>query len=282
MIITITLLINITLSSVVVHGETTEETSNFTNLIVFARFAGEDEFVNTEYKGKMVREIIDNSYNTATYSVGDYYRNMSFGKLRMNTVYLYDKCGAIQLQHTRGYYAVKDDYNNEGYASGNSKEKQKRMNDLIEDWSSAINKAIGDGNRITNYDGSKVYDFNELDKNGDGKIDSITVIYRNTTDNYSVSPSDPLWNYKFDTNKVIVPLEGGRQLESNNYVQVTNNYGTLYQADDAKPIISLKTPIHEMGHIFRLKDLYCNDSRYTPVYFMSAMSNAISPIPQQI
>ena len=54
--------------------------SNFTNLIVFARFADENEFVNDIYQGVSVREIIDNSYNTAYYSVGDYYRNASSDK----------------------------------------------------------------------------------------------------------------------------------------------------------------------------------------------------------
>ena len=34
-----------------------------------------------------------------------------------------------------------------------------------------------------------------------------------------------------------------------------------------------------MGHIFGLLDLY-NSSGQTPVYFMSAMANAISPVPQ--
>ena len=61
--------------------------ANFTNLIVFARFAGEEEFVNKEYHGLSVKEITDNSYNTATYSVGDYYRNASADQLRMNSVY---------------------------------------------------------------------------------------------------------------------------------------------------------------------------------------------------
>ena len=36
-----------------------------------------------------------------------------------------------------------------------------------------------------------------------------------------------------------------------------------------------------MGHIFGLLDLY-NASNVSPVYYMSTMSNAISPIPQGI
>lgn len=54
----------------VVANQDNATDSNFTNLIVFARFADESEFVNDKYEGVPVRQIIDNSYNTATYSVG--------------------------------------------------------------------------------------------------------------------------------------------------------------------------------------------------------------------
>lgn len=58
--------------------------------IVFVRFAGEDEFINKEYEGTSVRKITDNSYNTAYYNVADYFQTVSSGKLRMNSVYLFD------------------------------------------------------------------------------------------------------------------------------------------------------------------------------------------------
>ena len=54
------------------------------NLIRTHQHLDENEFVNDIYQGVSVREIIDNSYNTAYYSVGDYYRNASSDKLRMN------------------------------------------------------------------------------------------------------------------------------------------------------------------------------------------------------
>lgn len=104
--ISMCLLLNVGFSSLSVKGAAagnTEQTSdsNFTNLIVFARFADENEFVNDIYQGVSVREIIDNSYNTAYYSVGDYYRNASSDKLRMNSLYLFDNGGSLQLKHER-------------------------------------------------------------------------------------------------------------------------------------------------------------------------------------
>lgn len=111
LLISMCLLLNVGFGSLSVKGAAvgnTEQTSdpNFTNLIVFARFADENEFVNDIYQGVSVREIIDNSYNTAYYSVGDYYRNASSDKLRMNSLYLFDNGGSLQLKHERGYYAV--------------------------------------------------------------------------------------------------------------------------------------------------------------------------------
>lgn len=253
--------------------------SNFTNLIVFARFADESEFVDDQYEGVPVRQIIDNSYNTATYSVGDFYRNASADKVRMNSVYLYKGNGSVQLPHERGYYASYSAENKIGYQT--EKEKAERMYELRMDWSNAVNAAIKAGNSITNYDGSKIYDYKDLDKNGDGEIDSITVIYKNTTQNISVQRSDPLWNYKDYGNYVEISLGNGKQLKSRYYVQLTNTYDHLYQAQDNKPIVSLKAPIHEMGHIFGLLDLY-STSNVSPVYYMSTMSNAISPVPQGI
>ena len=58
----------------------TESGSNFTNLIVFAKFSGEEEFVDTVYGGSSVRKITDNSFNTAEYSVSDYFKTVSAGK----------------------------------------------------------------------------------------------------------------------------------------------------------------------------------------------------------
>lgn len=283
LLISMCLLLNVGFSSLSVKGAAagnTEQTSdsNFTNLIVFARFADENEFVNDIYQGVSVREIIDNSYNTAYYSVGDYYRNASSDKLRMNSLYLFDNGGSLQLKHERGYYAGYSSNNPIGYKT--SGEKAYRMYELRTDWSDAINKAIQDGNPITNYNGSQTYSYEDLDKNRDGKIDSITVIYKNTTQNIVINRSDPLWNYKDYADYVEINLGDGRMLQSRFYVQVTNTYTTLYMAnEDRKPIVSLKSPIHEMGHIFGLLDLY-NSSNQTPVYFMSAMANAISPVPQ--
>lgn len=148
----------------------------------------------------------------------------------MNSVYLYKDNGSVQLPYERGYYASYSAENPNGYRT--AKEKAARMYELRMDWSNAVNDAVKAGNSITNYDGSKRYKYNDLDKNGDGIIDAITVIYKNTTQNISVAWSDPLWNYKDYGDYVEIPLENGKQLKSRYYVQLTNTYDYLYHAQD--------------------------------------------------
>lgn len=45
------------------NTENKTKESNFTNLIVFARFLDEDEFIDNSYNGESVRKITDNTYN---------------------------------------------------------------------------------------------------------------------------------------------------------------------------------------------------------------------------
>ena len=68
------------------------------------------------------------------------------------------------MKHERGYYAGYSADNPIGYKT--SGEKAYRMYELRTDWSDAINKAIQDGNHITNYNGSQTYSYEDLDKTG--------------------------------------------------------------------------------------------------------------------
>ena len=263
------------------------EESNFTNLIVFVRFAGEDEFIDKEYEGTSVRKITDNSYNTAYYNVADYFQTVSSGKLRMNSVYLFDGGNSLTLSHSRGYYAEYSEANQEGYPD--KSEKYSRMYDLKEDWSNAVMAAIDAGNPISGYDGTTQYSYEDLDKNGDGIIDAITIIYKNTTQtNISVQWGDPLWDYQDYTGLVTINT-GARTLNSGEYAQLTNGYekapgdsnGYLYKDANGNAIVSLGKVVHETAHIFGLGDLY-NSKSQSPVYFMSVMGKPLSPVPQLI
>ena len=264
-----------------------EDDFNFTNLIIFARFADEDEFIDDVYEGTTVREITDNSYNSAEYNVSDYYRNVSDGRLRMKSVYLFDNGGSVKLSHQRGYYAEYSDTNNIGYTDAG--EAAVRMYELKHEWADAVNAAISAGNVISDYNGSKTYSFDELDKDGNGTIDSITIIYKNTTQsNITVSWSSPLWNY-MDYADYVEISTGKGNIKSSRYVQLTNSYarpdgdsnGYLFRDSNDRRVLSIAAATHEMGHVMGLLDLY-NSSNSSPVYYMSLMAKHISPVPQFI
>ena len=264
-------------------SDTADETKyTFTNLVVLAKFSDEAEFVNDVYDGASVKQIIDNTYNRAAYSVRDYFASVSNGKAQVRTLFLLDSGSSVTLSKPRGYYAEKDDQNPNGYDAGY---ESLRMAELREDWAGAAAAAIAEGNKPTDIDGN-TYDMSELDKNGDGKIDCITVIYKPTTQNISVSWSSPLWDYQY-YNPYISVTENGKTISSDAYVQLTLSYTTaagesaLYRSADALPIVSIGKICHETLHVFGLRDLYRSDSS-SEVYFMSAMGKPLSPAIQYI
>lgn len=254
----------------------------FTNLVVLAKFSDEAEFINDVYEGASVKQIIDNTYNRAAYSVRDYFASLSNGKAQVRTLFLFDGNGSVTLSKPRGYYAEKDEFNPGGYDPG---QESLRSAELRGDWADAVNAAVTDGNRPTDIYGN-TYAMSELDKNGDGKIDCITVIYKPTTQNISVGWSAPLWDHKF-YNTLISASENGKTIFSDAYVQLTLSYATasgdsvLYRSDDGLPITSLGKICHETLHVFGLRDLYRSDLS-SEVYFMSAMGKPISPVAQYI
>ena len=254
-----------------------ELSGNFTNLIIPVRFADEEEYIHDIYGSADVLTVMDNSYNSAEYSVCDYYREVSGGKLDMNSVFLLESGGSVKLSKNRGYYAEKSEQNPEGYDGGY--ERSLRMYELKEDWTGAVNRAISDGALPSDILG-KTYDFSNLDKNGDGFADGVTLLLKPAEQDISVSWSSPLWNYQDYTDGVSFPVSSGN-IKSGKYVQLTPNYDYFYTAADSKPVFSIGTAVHETGHILGLLDLY-NSSQSSPIYYMSAMAKHLSPIPQSI
>ena len=256
--------------------------STFTNLVVLANFKDEESFAQDVYQGATVLQILDNTYNRAEYSVRDYLSSVSNGKLKMQTLFLLDGDQSLTLSKPRGYYAEKDDFNPGGYEAG---EENLRSAELREDWANALSAAVAAGNLPIDRSG-KTHSLDELDQNGDGKIDCITVIYKPTTQNISVGWGSPLWDYKYYNSLVTFSTAKG-ELRSDAYVQLTLSYMTadgrsaLYQASDVLPIVSLGKICHETLHVLGLKDLYRTDFS-GEVYYMSAMGKPLSPAVQFI
>ena len=264
-----------------IGAESFADKNNFTNLIVFARFSDEDEFINNIYADTTVRGILDNTYNQSMYSAADYFRTVSGGKMNMQTLYLLDDGNSLTLSKPRGYYAEKDTNNPDGYEYW---EESLRMYELRNDWASAVSAAIEKGNKPQDING-KLYDFAELDKNKDGKIDLITVIYKNTVQNISVGWSSPLWDYNSYSDMVSI-RDGANVYQSGEYVQLTCNYENvngllLYKGEDGIPILPTGKICHETMHALGLQDLY-RSNQQSAVYYMSLMGKHLSPIGQYI
>lgn len=89
-----------------------------------------------------------------------------------------------------------------------------------------------------------------------------------------------MWNYQ-DFYSGATFTDGKNSITSGAYLQITANFNYLYSDANGLKFASLKTMIHEMWHIFGLKDLYRSETN-SRVYYMSAISNAISPIPMSV
>ena len=258
-----------------------QDESTFTNLLVFARFAGESEFINDVYAGCSVRDVVNNTYNKSVYSLSGYLNEVSRGKVKMRTLYLTDGGSSLELTGRRGYYAQKDDTNPDGYEAGGG---ATRMYDLKRDWTSAVLDALARGNKPTDADG-KTYDYSVLDRNADGKIDCITVIYAPSPVGISAGWGSPLWDYR-DYCSMVSLTGSGKTYVSGEYVQLTFSYKSgenvaLYKGEDGLPIVSVGKVYHEAMHVFGLKDLYRSDLS-SAVYFMSLMGKPMSPVGQYV
>lgn len=258
--------------------EASTSSANFTNLIVHLKFKDEYDLANSSFgTHSTMKQITDNSFSCADYSVRDYYEKVSNSKVKMQNIYLFNKDGSsLTLSNKRGYYCVKNDSNSIGYTSS---EKAYRTSELRQDWADAINNAITSGCQLRNIDQTIIYNLSELDKNNDGYIDCLTIIYQ-YSDEVVVNWNDCLWDYQSISDRVEIDVNG-KKITSYAYIQYTANYSFLYTDQYGLEFANLKTPIHEMGHILGLKDLYKTESN-SPVYYMSAMAKAITPIPQYI
>lgn len=254
--------------------------SNFTNLIVLTKFSDEDEFIDDKYGNENVRYIIDNMFNNSYYSLNKYYQCVSNNLVNINSIFLFDNGKSITLDRQRGYYAEYSETNIIGYKD--SGEASARLYDLKEDWANAINKVLANQESLFDVDGNPISDYSILDKNNDGKIDAITIIYKKSPDTLSSNWGSPLWNYQ-DISSLVELTYDNNKIQSNSYFQITANFfdSAIYTDPDGYLISSPSTLIHEFGHIFGLKDLYRSDMS-SAVYYMSAMAKHMSPIPQYI
>ena len=257
---------------------------NFSNLIVFARFKDDDEFVdNSSLAGFLT--LVDDTFNNSSYSISSYINSISNNHIRMKYLYLFNNGGSIQLEKNRGYYSSYSENNPEGYKDY---QKDQRMEELRMDWANQINDLLLKGEKITNLDSTKEYSYLDLDRYAyqnkyERIIDNVTIIFKKDNDTtVDVNWGDPLSTYHDTSNRVYLNLSNGGHLESSNYVQVFLDYDYTYSLDDDTITLNTNVIAHETCHAIGLYDLYSGITQQSPCGYMSILGKKIGPIGQFI
>lgn len=261
--------------------ERSSDDSNFTNLIIFAKFQDEDEFIFSD-DSNGVKNIVHNSYDVSRYSLNEYVRSISNNHIRMKNLFLFDNGGSITLSEKRGHYARKSDTNPDGYTSNSQ-----NMRSMLEiDWSEKIQALLDKKEKLVDFEGNE-YPYFSLDLQKDyespyvGNIDNITLIFKRSDNaDLDIRYGDPLYTYQSTNNRISYSLRKNYSLQSYNYVQSFTDYKTTYVGDDNVEIFALGNLGHETTHSLGLLDLYSQYTNDSGVGRFSSMGRRATYVPQ--
>lgn len=241
------------------------------NHLFFINFSGEENTLTNTHSlyGKTEYEIIEDTYNNSEYSVKNYFKTISGGKLNLNTNFVYNgsKGTPFTLSYDRGYFIT----------GGGTTTK------LIDAIYSTIQSSTSSLNSLT------------LDANGDSYIDAVTFMLTADPQNRTVAWSTPLWAHSAST-PASYTVKGSDGKSARFY---TYNLATVEVDDSIVPIRDSKgikigtsaTFAHELGHVLGLPDYYIYDSQYSttlsdndtvPVGIWHVMANNAFQFPQHM
>ena len=194
------------------------------NIVVFLKFAGEEDVYNNKYKD--IKNLFNNE---ARSSLKHYLNTMSYNKLTVNSVfYPLDENGnicACEVNNDVSYYEKFSEYNPNGYSDY---ERSNRERDLLIEALAKIENQIPE-------------DLN-IDHDNDGVVDSIVFVQPKKS-----GWGEILWPHEDDFENESFTING-KKLGS--YVMIPledlNSYGLL---------------AHEYLHILGLNDLYAGNSQ---------------------
>ena len=213
-----------------IRGETLE----LTNLVVFIRFADDEEFTTDI-------SYIDQMFNDSTpyaVSVYNYFDVMTYGKIKYRSIYPNNVQNSTivsyQDYHPRGYYEPQSPTNPIGYSTEPDFYPYSREMQLID--------------RALRYiDSLNLIDENiSLDGNNDGYIDNISIVLKGNVGDWG----DMLWPHMefFSQEYAEIP-----------YTTTINGKSPLaynFEFADSGPYFTANVFSHEMGHSLGIPDFY--------------------------
>ncbi len=276
-------------SSEALNKETSNEARTatprqLTNLAIFISFDSDstkvphplDDAQSVENAEKIFNsdELFDMESTKGTIKVPSfkkYYETQSYGALSMTTEILPRKDGKVTSYRDPnpiGYYLRYDASSNPiGYKD--KAESLKRETELV-------NNAVS---YIASYVDTMNLTPEDLDSDGDGKVDAITFIIEGQKNlPATVAWGELLWSHMMDNTSIEKQLLG----------KEVSAYTILYADDytETAGLFSLNrgtygTILHEFGHVLGYKDLYrYGDSASKPVGFYDIMGNTVGSNPQ--
>jgi len=212
------------------------QSGNFNDIVIFIRFSDE-----TTYTAPYDFTYYENLFNGVdTISLRDYYQEVTYNTLTIDSYLVNDNNTFLYYtdSHPRGYYEPYDEINNpDGYINDDATREQTLLKNAID---------YVDQNNL-------VPDTMNLDKNGDGQIDSISFL---------VSGEDTGWNtllwphkwslYAYKTSSGFTPdapTINGEYAYYYTFELLGNTTSYTYQ-------VSVGVLAHETFHLLSATDLY--------------------------
>ena len=269
------------------------------NFLAVVRFSGESELMDKNFPSlnSTYYEVLEKMYNgTNTYSVNQYYKEVSNNRLNLQTVFVFGE-DSYQTSKPRSTYI------NKNYNGGTGYDPSYKI------------PFVGIEQRVyleyTLYDEicSQVMPFVSgdtykmfADSNGDDYVDSLSIVMLPDPNGYVVKWQDLLWAHSSTVPLSYLTSYGSFVNKDNfvySYVQGGKTY-TKYllkymlteldsELNSATNLPKNNTDIHELGHVLGWPDYYVYDSAYSntdvdsnvePVYVWDIMAYNHLDLPQ--
>ncbi len=193
------------------------------NLVVLVQFPN--------LKFRYGKSAFENLYNQTGYStsgaygsVKDYYREVSYGQLNLESIVV----GPVTVSRNYAYY-------------GENASDSQAVKDMVAEALSLVDQ--------------QGFDFSQCDMDGDGQIDGLDIIHAGYGAEFSGNSGDYIWSHKWQLRSAVT-YDGVRI--SNYHTEAEIHGWESYPSGNT--ITHIGVICHETGHFLGLPDLYDTDN----------------------